>query len=184
MADADVLRGVLAAYKTVMESSWPNLHPTMTDRAARWASADAATLDAELQNYLRDSARSEQHVRVFWKLGPEFKFGGVNELFARDAGFSNPADLVGLDDFDRRLPWTHQAAKYRQDDEAVYKSGTPKLDILERQQSKTGITWVRAGKAPIRTSNRDVVGILGMYDLLDAETGRKLFAERNLPKRK
>ncbi|HTI05158.1 MAG TPA: hypothetical protein VL549_07570 [Gemmatimonadales bacterium] len=184
MDDADVLRGVLAAYKTVMEASWPHLHPAMKERASGWATAGADKLQAELQEYLQASAESDQHVRVFWKVGTQFKFGGVNQLFARDAGFSNPADLVGLDDFDRRLPWTHQAAKYRQDDEEVYKSGQPKLDILERQQSKTGITWVRAGKAPIRKPNRDVVGILGMYELLDAETGRKLFAERNLQKRK
>ena len=183
MDDADVLRGVLGAYKTVMEASWPELHPTMKDRSSQWGKAGADQLKAELQDYLKASADSDKHVRVFWKLGTAFKFGGVNALFARDAGFANPADMVGLDDFDRRLPWTHQAAKYRQDDEEVYKSGQPKLDILERQQSKTGITWVRAGKAPIRKSNRDVVGILGMYELLDAETGRKQFAERNLKRK-
>jgi hypothetical protein len=92
-------------------------------------------------------------------------------------------DLIGLEDFDRRLPWGHQAAKYRLDDEAVFKSGTPKLDILERQQSSTGITWVRAGKAPIRRSAGEVIGIFGMYELLDSEAGRKLFAARNLKRR-
>ncbi|HEY6090919.1 MAG TPA: hypothetical protein VIV83_02930 [Gemmatimonadales bacterium] len=181
MDDADVLRGVLAAYKTVMEASWPHLHPAMKSQSQAWATASAGQLNAELQEYLRASA--DQNVRVFWKLGTQFKFGGVNLLFARDGGFSNPADLVGIDDFDRRLPWTHQAAKYRIDDEEVFKSGQAKLDILERQQSKTGITWVRAGKAPIRKPNREVIGILGMYELLDAETGRKLFAERNLKRK-
>ncbi|MGH7520619.1 MAG: hypothetical protein ACREMI_05030, partial [Gemmatimonadales bacterium] len=133
--------------------------------------------------YLQASTHSDQHVRVFWKLGPQFKFAGCNQLFANDAGFAGPADLVGLDDFDRRLPWGHQAAKYRLDDESVAKSGTPKLDILERQQSSTGITWVRAGKAPVRKASGEIIGILGMYELLDAETGRKLFAERNIKRR-
>jgi hypothetical protein len=70
------------------------------------------------------------------------------------------------------------------DDEAVFTSRNAKLDILERQQSSTGITWVRAGKAPIRRASGEVIGIFGMYELLDAEAGRKLFAERNLKRRK
>jgi uncharacterized protein (DUF1800 family) len=42
-------------------------------------------------------------------------------------------------------------------------TGTPKLDILERETSGTGVaTWVRVGKTPLRTA-RAVIGILGMY---------------------
>src|ERR1051326_6021220 len=87
MDDVDVLRGVLAAYKTVMEASWPHLHPAMKAQSQAWATASASQLNAELQEYLRASA--DQNVRVFWKLGTQFKFGGVNLLFARDGGFSN-----------------------------------------------------------------------------------------------
>ena len=60
---------------------------------------------------------------------------------------------------------------------------TAKLDILERQQSTTGITWVRAGKTPMRKANGEIIGIFGMYELLDAETGRKLFAARNVKRK-
>lgn len=105
-------------------------------------------------------------------------------MFARDAGLASPSDIIGLDDFDRRLPWGHQAAKYRLDNEAVVASGSPKLDILKRQQSSTGITWVRAGKAPMRNAAGEIIGIFGMYELLDAEKGGRLFAERNIKRRK
>jgi len=180
---ADDLRAVLGAYLTVMEASWPQLHPTMAERAKRWPLSKHEELESELADYLAASAQAEQHVRVFWKVGAQLKFAGCNQLFAKDAGFARPADLIGLDDFDRRLPWGHQAAKYRLDDEAVVKSVTPKLDILERQQSSTGITWVRAGKAPIRKASGETTGILGMYELLDSEAGRKLFAARNIKRR-
>ena len=86
---------------------------------------------------------------------------------------------MGIDDFDKRLPWGHQAAKYRADDQDVIKQGTAR-DILERQQSATGITWVHVGKAPIRLGDGTVIGVFGMYELLDADTGRRLFAERNI----
>jgi hypothetical protein len=37
---------------------------------------------------------------------------------------------------------------------------------------------VRAGKAPIRTA-QETIGILGMYEVLDDATGRRLFAEQS-----
>ncbi len=36
---------------------------------------------------------------------------------------------------------------------------------------------MRASKAPIRVA-KEVVGVFGMYEVLDHETGRKLFAQR------
>ena len=174
---ADQTRAVLSAYQLVMTASWPTLHPEMLERAPHWASAGADDLEAELQSYVRHASDPSCPVRVFWKLGSGFKFAGCNEHFAHDAGMP-AAVLLGKDDFDPKLPWVRQAAKYRDDDETVFKSGTPKLDIIERQRGTTGaITWVRAGKAPIRTS-QETIGILGMYEILDDATGRRLFGEQ------
>lgn len=175
---AEQARGVLAAYQQVIVASWPDLHPEMATHAKGWASASAEALERELQEYVRAATSSAKTVRIFWKLLPDYKFGGCNEHFARDAGLT-VADMIGHDDFDRRLPWVHQAAKYRADDEAVVKSGQARLDIVERQREASGvITWVRVGKAPIRTSE-GVIGVLGAYEVLDAKTGHKLFAEKS-----
>lgn len=169
---------MLFAYQQVMTASWPTLHPEMPERASQWASASGETLEAELRGYVRQASDPGCPVRVFWKLGPRFTFAGCNEHFARDAGMPT-VELLGKDDFDPKLPWKHQAAKYRIDDEAVVAAGAPKLDIIERQRGTTGtITWVRAGKAPIRTA-REIIGILGMYEILDDKTGRRLFGEQS-----
>ncbi len=175
----DEIRATLAAYQQVMAASWPDLHPAMADRSRRWAATTEDALRAELAGYLAEAAPPRSQVRVFWKTGPKLQFAGCNQLFARDAGFARIDDLIGLDDFDKRLPWGHQAAKYRADDQNVIKQGTAR-DILERQQSATGITWVHVGKAPIRLADGMAIGVLGMYEILDAETGRRLFAERNI----
>jgi hypothetical protein len=106
-------------------------------------------------------------------------FGGCNAQFARDAGLRSAAEIVGLDDYDKRLPWYLQAAKYRADDQAIVQRGAPMLDMVERQGAASGgNTWVRVGKAPIRTAKGNIIGILGMYEVLDAEGGGKLFVER------
>ena len=173
---ADELRAILQAYQQVANASWPDLHPTMTARSSRWAHASAGELKSELDGYVRDVAPPRSNVRVLWKVGPKFLFGGCNELFAKDAGMKSATELLGIDDFDRRLPWRHQAAKYRRDDEDVVKSGKANLDIIERQESTGGeMTWVRAGKAPIKLADGTAIGVLAMYEIVDAATGRALF---------
>jgi hypothetical protein len=172
--DADDLRAILAAYKKVVDASWPQLHPTMADNSRQWGTRSAEQLRAELADYVKDASRTTVNARLFWKLGPEFEFGGCNAQFAHDAGLS-AAEMVGITDFDKRLPWRPQSAKYRLDDEAVVASKIAQLDIIERQKAPNGdITWVRVGKVPIQRADSRVIGILGMYEVLDAETGRTL----------
>lgn len=175
---AEELRAILVAYHQVVSASWPELHKDMARRSSSWATASAEVLERELDGYVQALSRSDSQVRLFWKLLPGFTFAGCNAQFVRDTGLS-AEDLIGSNDLDRRLPWVRQAAKYRADDEAIVASGAARLNIIERQQGTTGdITWVRVGKVPIRTPS-GIIGVLGMYEVLDAPEGRRLFAEQN-----
>src|SRR5262245_49195925 len=162
--DATALRAILTAYKQVMEASWPQLHPSMSSRVQQWPAAGEAELRLELTGYLNQASSPACKVRVFWKMLPGFAFGGCNAAFARDGGFRSPAELVGLDDYDKRFPWSLQAPKYRADDQTVVTRAVPMLDIIERQQSSAGLSWMRVGKTPIRTADRKVIGLFGMYE--------------------
>ena len=113
---ANETRAVLAAYRKVKDASWPDVHPEMAGRAKRWPDASEAELRAELEGYLKEASAPACPVRVFWKLGAQFVFGGCNLHFASDAGLRSPAEIVGLDDFSPRLPWRAQADKYRADE--------------------------------------------------------------------
>ncbi|MEP7327279.1 MAG: hypothetical protein ABI836_15115, partial [Gemmatimonadota bacterium] len=109
------LRAVLAAYYEVVTASWPELHPAMAANRLQWNSAGDSQLETELEAYLAEAAPPRSNVRVFWKLGPQYRFAGCNELFAKDAGI--PRDqLIGLNDYDKRLPWFANSAKFRSDD--------------------------------------------------------------------
>ena len=44
------LRAVLAAYQLVKDASWPDLHPRMAKRAARWPSASEPTCGPSWRN--------------------------------------------------------------------------------------------------------------------------------------
>ena len=101
---ADELRAILTAYQQVAAASWPDLNPSMKSHAARWSTASATELRSELDGYLREVAPPRSNVRVMWKTGPKYLFAGCNEMFAKDAGLT-PSELIGADDFDKRLPW-------------------------------------------------------------------------------
>ena len=45
------------------------------------------------------------------------------------------------------------SAKYRADDQAIIARGLPMLNIVERQQSTSGITWLVTGKTPIKRAD-------------------------------
>ncbi len=101
-------------------------------------------------------------VRVFWK-DRGHRFLGCNTLFACDAGYSRPDELLGLDDF--AMGWPEQAELYRADDRKVMESGLPTMNIVEPQTTPSGARiWLSTSKVPLRNPDGDVFGVLGVYE--------------------
>jgi len=101
-------------------------------------------------------------VRVFWK-DADLNLIGCNRLYAMDAGYKNPRQMIGKSDFE--MGWKDQAELYRADDLQVIKSKTPKLGYEEPQTNAAGKNiWLRTSKAPLRNLDGDVIGVLGMYE--------------------
>ncbi|HOE40655.1 MAG TPA: PAS domain S-box protein [Rhodoferax sp.] len=130
-------------------------------RAAAQAMAElskALAVSRDLLQKVIDTAP----IRVFWK-DRDCRYLGCNPAFARDAGKSAPADLIGLDDY--AMCWVEQADLYRADDRQVMESGQPRLDFEEPQTSPDGKPlWLRTSKVPLRDAAGVVIGVLGLYD--------------------
>jgi PAS domain S-box-containing protein len=100
-------------------------------------------------------------VRVFWK-DKNLVFLGCNALFAHDAGFNDPKDIIGKDDY--QMVWCDQAELYRGDDRQVIESGRPKFLIEEPQTTPQGNTiTLLTSKIPLRSSTGEIRGVLGTY---------------------
>ncbi|MGD0953246.1 MAG: ATP-binding protein [Methanotrichaceae archaeon] len=100
-------------------------------------------------------------VRVFWK-DKDLVYLGCNAIFAHDAGFADPKDIVGKDDY--QMGWRDQAELYRADDRQVIDSGSPKLFIEEPQTTPEGNTIVLlTSKIPLHSSEGEIIGVLGTY---------------------
>lgn len=112
-------------------------------------------------NRMLQSVLDHIPVRVFWK-DTELRYLGSNMAFARDAGYTTPDNIIGLDDL--ALPWSLEAESYRHDDRAVIESRVPKLDFEERQTTATGEhAWVSISKIPLFDASGRAIGVLGVY---------------------
>jgi PAS domain S-box-containing protein len=105
-------------------------------------------------------------VRVFWK-DSDLRYLGCNSQFARDAGLSDPKELLGKDDF--AMGWREQAELYQADDRQVMESRRPKMNITEPQTTPTGgKIWLNTSKVPLQMANGEVIGVLGVYEDITA----------------
>jgi PAS domain S-box-containing protein len=100
-------------------------------------------------------------VRVFWK-DKNLVYMGCNKVFASDAGFEDPKDIMGKNDY--QMGWHYQAELYRTDDLQVIESGNPKFNIEEILTTSEGNTLnILTNKVPLRNSKGEISGILGAY---------------------
>ncbi len=100
--------------------------------------------------------------RVFWKDVNGY-YLGCNTMFAKDAGFSTPAEIIGKTDHD--LCWKKCAEQYQRLDKEIIASGTPHLNFEESIESGDGkLIWLRKSKSPLYDKNRNIIGIFGIYE--------------------
>ncbi|MDO9052712.1 MAG: EAL domain-containing protein [Gallionella sp.] len=145
--------------KTQTLEQLQHLHAELGQRAQETAEAMTRELSESrsMLSYILDTVPQA----IFWK-DRNSVYLGCNRMFARNAGLSDPADIVGKTDFD--LPWTREESDaYRADDQAVMNSNVAKMHIVQHQHNAAGLdTWVDTSKVPLK--NGEVFGVLGVYD--------------------
>lgn len=119
--------------------------------------------------YLLQKVIDTAPIRVFWK-DRDLRYLGCNPAFAKDAGKTDPRDVIGRDDY--QMAWADQADRYRADDIRVMDSGVGRFAYEEPQTTPTGATiWLRTSKVPLRSTDGRIIGVLGVYD--DITAGRQ-----------
>lgn len=100
---------------------------------------------------------------IFWK-DENSIYLGCNKVFAKEAGFEDPSQLIGKSDFD--LPWSRKESEaYRKDDREVIETQEPKIHIIETQHQYDGKqVWIDTTKIPLKDIYNTGYGVLGIYE--------------------
>jgi len=88
-----------------------------------------------------------------------YRWVSINEALARDFGI-RPEEVVGKMDVDLFMP--ELAAKYHADDVRIMETGKTE-ELEERYLLEGRETWVNTIKAPVRDTNGEIVGVLGVF---------------------
>ena len=111
---------------------------------------------------LLEAVINHSPIRIFWK-DLNLRYLGCNQVFARDAGLNDPADVIGM--FDTDFGWSVYAKEYMADDRQVLASGQARLAFEERQITPDGkALWLRTSKVPLYGQSNELIGVLGMYE--------------------
>lgn len=123
---------------------------------------DERTQQLALKSDLLQTVLNTVPVRVFWK-DRLSRYLGCNAAFARDAGKSDPSELLGKTDYD--LVWSNEAEQYRSDDAKIIASERSRIAFEEPQTTSSGHTaWLRTSKVPLKDQTNQVIGVLGIYE--------------------
>ena len=97
---------------------------------------------------------------LFWK-DEHSTFLGCNRVFAKQAGFNNPDEIIGKTDYD--LPWDRKNSDiYILDDQQVIRSQQPKLNIEEIMQVNNHRSVLLTSKVPLIKQGK-TIGIIGIF---------------------
>jgi diguanylate cyclase (GGDEF)-like protein/PAS domain S-box-containing protein len=89
------------------------------------------------------------------------RFAAVNDRVARLHGFSDPAQMIGLTDFD--ITTRERAQALSEAEQQLISQREPQLEYEEVLVDDTGIErWFTTAKVPLRSANGDMIGIAGV----------------------
>lgn len=130
--------------------------------------------EVRAQDVLLQNVLSSVPVYVFWK-DCHSVYVGCNQMFAKAAGLSCPAEIMGKTDYD--LAWDPaQIELYRERDRQVMATGQPLLNVESPhlRPDAAGATLLMS-KVPMRDGDGAITGVLGLY--VDITTQKQIEAE-------
>ena len=132
--------------------------------------------ESDLKQFLR-LALDTLPQSVFWK-DRQCVYLGCNKYFARTAGLSSPAEIIGKTDWD--LPWKPEETEFFLEcDRRVMASNTPELGIVEPVQQVDGSEhWLETNKIPLHDARGNVIGILGTVTDITQRTQAELALQK------
>jgi len=164
MGDSELsYRGIARAFDVLIETSWSDVDPPLD---AVHAATDRETLRAALATLF-----SHVHARHpgahLWVKDQDSRFLAACSNLVAACGLDEETFLSGINDLDPRIAWNRQGPLYVRDDAEVFASGTPKVNIIERQDRPGGeVVWLKTSKVPFRNADGVTGGTVGGFEVI------------------
>ena len=118
--------------------------------------------ELQTQKELLDNIINHVPASIFWK-DRDLVYLGCNKMLARQAGYADPSEMIGKNDYD--MAWKKEEADFfRECDRKVMESGEAMLNIEEPQLQADGKeATLLTSKVPLTDTDGNVIGLLGVF---------------------
>jgi len=160
---------VIESFRLLLERSW-SVSSALESLWIAERTTDARSACERLLGAF-DAVQARHGTVMFWWKDEDSRFLGFCPRLADASGLA-ARSLLGCSDADPRVAWNRQAALYMRDDREVLTSGTPRFDIVARQDREEGTVWMRTSKAPYTSAAG--AGTLGRRDVISVAEATRL----------
>jgi PAS domain S-box-containing protein len=163
------LTAVLAGYARTLLGRKQEVERLIVQRTAELAEANEKFA---VEHFLMSTLLAHSPDLIYFK-DSDSRFLRISDTLARHLGVDSAEDLIHKSDSD--VFEGEQSGEYLADELRIMSSGKPLIGKEERQISSDGRTvWLSTTKAPLRTSDGEIVGIFGISrDITDAKKAKE-----------
>ncbi len=163
------LSAVLAGYAKTLLGRKQEVERLIVQRTAE---LEEANEKFAVEHFLMNTLLAHSPDLIYFK-DSDSRFLRISDTLARHLGVDSAEDLIQKSDSD--VFEGDQSGEYLADELRIMSSGEPLIGKEERQVSSDGRTvWLSTTKAPLRTSDGEIVGIFGISrDITDTKKAKE-----------
>ncbi|MGI9472893.1 MAG: response regulator [Rubripirellula sp.] len=134
-----------------------------------------------VEHFLMNTLLEHSPDLIYFK-DSDSRFVRVSDALARHLGFDSSDAMISKSDSD--IFSIEESGEYLADEQSIMSTGRPLIGKEERQLSPEGeCVWISTTKAPLRTSDGEIVGIFGISrDITDTKMAKEAAESANTAK--
>ena len=173
-----LLSGILAGYTRTVIGRNQEVNRLIVQRTHELKEANERFA---VEHFLMNTLLEHSPDLIYFK-DSDSRFVRVSDALARHLGFESADAMISKSDSD--IFSVEESGEYLADEQKIMSTGRPLIGKEERQLSPQGVpVWISTTKAPLRTSDGEIVGIFGISrDITETKQAKEAAESANTAK--